>query len=328
MFNESGEAVKLTGTIQDVTERRRAEEELREWASFAELNPAPVLRFDPDGKVTHANPAAHQIFGKDKLERKFIGEIIAPISNINIGELVRDGQVNICDITVGERSFQFVVRGVSDLGVGHVYGSEITKRKRSEETLHSLKEFNENVVQSIQDGLITLDKDFRITSWNKAMEEISGYAAQEMLGKVPFKVFPHLIEEGVDELHRAALEGQAIERTNIPYQTPKGKIGYTDERYLPLRDQAGEIIGTLAVVEDVTEMVRLEQRVAGLQEELEQRKLVEIAKGILMRELGLSEAESYKLIQKRSRDRNEKMREIARLVIELHGTKEERDKFA
>ena len=63
----------------------------------------------------------------------------------------------------------------------------------------------------------------------------------------------------------------------------------------------------------------LEQQLTDLKEELEQRKVVEIAKGILMREMGLSEDESYKLIQKRSRDENRKMGEVAKQVIDFFG---------
>ncbi len=206
--------------------------------------------------------------------------------------------------------------------------SEITERVRAEEALRILKEFDENVVQSIQDGLLTLDRDFRVTFWNKAMEEISGYAAEEVLGQVLYDVFPHFIEQGVGEQLQAVLEGQVAMRSNVSYLSPKGKARYTSEKLLPLRDEAGKCSGVLVIVEDMTEMVRLEERVVQLQEDIQQRKLVEVAKGILMREVGLSEAESYRLIQKKSRDENRKMGEVAKLVIDLHGSPEERKKFS
>lgn len=61
----------------------------------------------------------------------------------------------------------------------------------------------------------------------------------------------------------------------------------------------------------------LEQQLINLKEELTQRKIVEIAKGVLMREMGLSEEESYKLIHKRSRDENTKMVEVARQLVDF-----------
>lgn len=52
-----------------------------------------------------------------------------------------------------------------------------------------------------------------------------------------------------------------------------------------------------------------------LEQKLEDRKLVEKAKGILMEARGLSEADAYKLLQKESQNRNQPMAEIARSVL-------------
>jgi len=52
-----------------------------------------------------------------------------------------------------------------------------------------------------------------------------------------------------------------------------------------------------------------------IQEELETRKLIERAKGILMRKNNISEEEAYRLIQKYSMDKRKGMREIAEAVI-------------
>lgn len=196
-----------------------------------------------------------------------------------------------------------------------------------EDALRALKDFNDNVIQSIPSGLVAHDLEMRITLWNKAMEEVSGYRAEEVLGKDPYEIFPHLREEGLDKFHQAALEGSVVSRTNVPYRTPKGKSGFTNETCFPLRDADGAVVGVMGIVEDVTEIVRLEKEVGRLHQEVEQRKLVEVAKGILMREIGLSEAESYILIQKRSRNEGAKMVDVARLVISLHGTADEREKF-
>jgi PAS domain S-box-containing protein len=133
---------------------------------------------------------------------------------------------------------------------------DITERKRAEEALRSLKEFNENVVQSIQDGLVSIDRDFRITFWNKAMEQLRGYTADEVQGKVITEQFPHLSEQGVDELLHAALSGHVAEGRNFSYQLPDGKTVYTNARLLPLKDQAGTVIGVLSILEDVTELLQ------------------------------------------------------------------------
>ena len=59
----------------------------------------------------------------------------------------------------------------------------------------------------------------------------------------------------------------------------------------------------------------LRQEVDDLRQALETRKLVERAKGILMRRLHLSEEEAFRRLQKRSQDENRKMREVAQAII-------------
>lgn len=58
-----------------------------------------------------------------------------------------------------------------------------------------------------------------------------------------------------------------------------------------------------------------------IQEELETRKLVEKAKGILMKEQGLSEAEAYRMIQKYSMDSRKSMRQVAEAIVMAHAIK-------
>jgi uroporphyrinogen-III synthase len=63
------------------------------------------------------------------------------------------------------------------------------------------------------------------------------------------------------------------------------------------------------------EMARLETEVSRLSEQLETRKLVERAKGILQRELGLDEQQAYLTLQKQSRQRRRSMKEVAEAIV-------------
>lgn len=64
------------------------------------------------------------------------------------------------------------------------------------------------------------------------------------------------------------------------------------------------------------ELQELKKEVGTLREALETRKLVERAKGIIMKKQGLSEDEAFRLLQRQSSKRNVKMAELAGMVIE------------
>jgi AmiR/NasT family two-component response regulator len=63
------------------------------------------------------------------------------------------------------------------------------------------------------------------------------------------------------------------------------------------------------------ELARMEEVNSNLTDQLQTRKVVERAKGILQRELGLSEEQAYLALQKQSRQKRRAMREIAEAII-------------
>ncbi len=80
--------------------------------------------------------------------------------------------------------------------------------------------------------------------------------------------------------------------------------------------KAIQLISTIGfLVGGEIEMARLEEANSNLSEQLETRKVVERAKGILQRELGLSEEEAYLALQRQSRQKRKAMKEIAEAIV-------------
>src|ERR1044071_7190437 len=67
------------------------------------------------------------------------------------------------------------------------------------------------------DGIIAFDREFRYTTWNRAMERISGVKRELVLGQCAFDMFPCLKETGEDEFYREALAGRSVVAENRPY---------------------------------------------------------------------------------------------------------------
>jgi two-component system, response regulator PdtaR len=90
-----------------------------------------------------------------------------------------------------------------------------------------------------------------------------------------------------------------------------GVMGYLVK---PLRDE--ELLPAIElVVSHFREFVTLQKENEDLKKTLEARKIIERAKGILMRSKGFSEAEAFSFIQKKSMDLRKPMQEIAQAVI-------------
>ena len=126
-------------------------------------------------------------------------------------------------------------------------------------------------------GIVTTDGELNVVEWNNWMEEHTGKRAHEVIGKSLLELFPELIERRLDRQYKWALEGQvrvlsqALHGYLISMPVVSGEHGYPQMqqavRISPL-SQEGQVIGTLTIIEDVTERVARE---AELQAQIEAR---------------------------------------------------------
>jgi PAS domain S-box-containing protein len=102
-------------------------------------------------------------------------------------------------------------------------------------------------------GLFITDADLRIRGWNRWLETHSGLHASDVAGRELFALYPHLQTEGLDRHYRDALEGRVHVLSHVLHGSllPFGEMRQT-ARIAPLID-ADRVIGTVTVIEDVTE---------------------------------------------------------------------------
>ncbi|HEU4875829.1 MAG TPA: PAS domain S-box protein [Pyrinomonadaceae bacterium] len=110
------------------------------------------------------------------------------------------------------------------------------------------------LLESNLDGILAFDREFRYTTWNRAMERISGVKREDVLGKFAFDLFSCLKETGEDKYYREALAGRSVVAENRPYVIPQsGRNGFFDGYYSPRHDEKGEVVGGVAIIRDVTD---------------------------------------------------------------------------
>jgi PAS domain S-box-containing protein len=128
----TGRIVATLSSGNDITERKRMEEEIRSLARFPSENPNPVLRLDRQGTVLSANEASKpllQDWGSG------IGRV-APKSWCDLAtDALSTGQSKNIDIEFGGKSYTFLVKPIMEAGYVNLYGRDITERKRADEAL-------------------------------------------------------------------------------------------------------------------------------------------------------------------------------------------------
>jgi PAS domain S-box-containing protein len=120
--------------------------------------------------------------------------------------------------------------------------------------------FLKGLLEASVDGVAAFDRECRYTAWNLAMECISGVRREEVLGKRAFDVFPFMKETGEFGYFLEALAGKSIVAENRPYVVPEtGRAGFFEGYYSPLRNEAGDVVGGVSIVRDITERKRVQE---------------------------------------------------------------------
>jgi PAS domain S-box-containing protein len=144
------------------------------------------------------------------------------------------------------------------IGVIGTY-EDITERKQAEKALRESEQFNREVIASAQEGVVVYDRELRYQVWNRFMEELTGVAALETLSKLALDLFPHLRAGNADLMIRRALAGEVVQSPDMPFHIPaSGKTGWVSSVYSPHFDAGGEIVGVIGIIRDITERKRAE----------------------------------------------------------------------
>src|SRR4026207_2522321 len=139
-------------------------------------------------------------------------------------------------------------------------------------------------------GIVTTDNELNVVEWNHWMQDHTGNRAKKVIGSNRLELFPELTERRVDRNYKWALEGQvrvlsqALHGYLIAMPPVSGEHGFKQMqqavRISPLSHE-GRVIGTLTIIEDVTERVARE---AALQAQLEERSRLLSSENLARRE--------------------------------------------
>jgi PAS domain S-box-containing protein len=117
------------------------------------------------------------------------------------------------------------------------------------------------IFDSIGEGVFTTDRECRITSFNRAAEEISGFSRHEAVGRYCFDVFRTELCSRRCALRTTLARGERVSNVRVTIITKDGRKIPISVTTTVLRDSEGEVVGAVEFFRDLSEMESLERRI-------------------------------------------------------------------
>ncbi|MGN6554248.1 MAG: PAS domain S-box protein [Verrucomicrobiota bacterium] len=301
-YDEQGKATRMTGVIQDITERKQSDDARRQFAAIVESTDDSIVGKELNGIVTSWNKSAERIFGYTAAEILGQGiERIAPPENAGFEERVlaavkrgetrlyetqrvrKDGKRIDVSLTVSPiRNAEGTVVGASSIS------RDITERKLAEQALRESRARLSGIIDSAMDAIISVDSDQRITVFNNAAEAMFRCSTSEALGQPLQRFIPERFRKKHDSSFKEFEKSGTTNRAPNHLRPLAGLRANGEE--FPIEasishiEVAGQQIYTV-ILRDITERMEAQQaleRQAGILRE--QAQMLDLA-NVMARDL-------------------------------------------
>lgn len=231
---------------------------------------------DQNGRYTYTNKAATLMLGysSEEMKSKTIADL-SPPDKIEeyfglFNQALNTGKV-FAEIELLKKDGNYIP---TDLNVvllpdGSIYGScrDISVRRNALKDLAESSQFNSQIINCVDLGVVVYDSNLCFTVWNAFMEKFTGFHASQVLGKYAIEVFPVLEESGIMKDLQKTLNGEITNAIDFAANFPDPeKSAWVSVKNMPLLNENGEITGVIGTIYDLTERKLLEESLTSINE--------------------------------------------------------------
>lgn len=244
------------------------------------------LIYDTEGEIKYVNSRMKSFldYSYEDIYRMNVTDLVIERHKKRVRENIRtllpEGRERISEMPLrgnNGREFFVIIKTSPLLSQQRVVGEiiaveDITDSKKAADNLRESQRFTADIIESLPDPTVVIDRNGRVLYWNREMVEITGFSAANMVGRgdyeyaLPFygKRRPILIDMIVDDSLRFTREYEYVRREgNVLYtETKTGQLRGRQRilwgRAAPLFSTRGDIVGAIESVRDITDIKQFE----------------------------------------------------------------------
>lgn len=262
----NGKALRLVGSMSDITRQKRDEERLRQQALLLDDAADSIIVRDMDNTVLYWNKGAERLYGWTAAEMVGTDEgrriVVDAAASGAFKAVKRDGEWSgelVRTTKDGRRVYVQTRLTVNRNKNGEPtavlsIGTDVTAVKRAQRRLFE----QASLLDHANDAIVVRDFDYKLKYWNKGAERLYGWTEEEVLGNAdPLLLYregqtgPQI---GVDTLRTGGWSGTLHQVTKF------GRDVTVNANLSLIRDETGQPVSILCISTDITERLAMEER--------------------------------------------------------------------
>ena len=247
------------GVVLDITERKRAEEQVQDLAKFPSENPNPVLRVTPRGEVLYANEVAHSV------GRLFAGSRHAKLSGKlvkAVAEVARTGQRDDAEFNAGDRLYSLALTPIGGESYINIYGRDITEERLAQQERQSAETRLANAIENMNEGFALYDAEGHLLVCSRAFRDIYQYSESETMPGVATYDTLGALDQARDNVGDRGQRSFAQRVAELRDGASPPVIVVAGDRIIERRLRLTADGGIVTIQADITERKRAEQELA------------------------------------------------------------------